>query len=540
MGIQRQLPDGRVTGRYSVRVSCALQALIGGAAVAGFFVWVGLKDTLDGINSDAAIYVLMADALSPYHTQSFGFAEKLFAYYPFPPLYPALLALLGGGSATPAANYLAGAGAMACAVVASWCWARRSGTGSAAAAAASASLAITPIALFTIMGVFSEPLYLALSMAGFAVLAGPRPTSRDWRVAALLFGLAAVSRGVGAFAVVALLLSWAWKSRGRMTPAVPLLALLPSVLWTILKWANGWTGSYFGSLFEKGLGPVVRAMLVQIPLNASALAYHAVRCLDLLSSRYATWVCALLALLATLTWLRRLRAVQVDALYIAIYLGVLLLWPFPNHFARFLLVLLPLFAAYACWGAQWLAEYSRQPRLAAIAAAATGAVLICVSLPSALLVIGQIRDAESPQDRAHTRMAFWYEFDSQAASRRNVGYAVQLLRAIERLGEQVPASACVSTTMPEMVMLHAHRHALRPPGAGASEETLRAALARCPYVLMLRGRAFPAFDYPLLYPQDRLRNELETISSVVAGAAGSPQRPLAVLAHYRPSMPRAP
>lgn len=158
MGIQRQLPDGRVTGRYSVRVSCALQALIGGAAVAGFFVWVGLKDTLDGINSDAAIYVLMADALSPYHTQSFGFAEKLFAYYPFPPLYPALLALLGGGSATPAANYLAGAGAMACAVVASWCWARRSGTGSAAAAAASASLAITPIALFTIMGVFSEPL----------------------------------------------------------------------------------------------------------------------------------------------------------------------------------------------------------------------------------------------------------------------------------------------------------------------------------------------------------------------------------------------
>ena len=190
-------------------------AAILGLVSFGLLLWVAVKPSLAGVNSDAAVYLLLADWLSPWRATDIDFGPQLFAHYSFPPLYPLILAALGGGSGVPTIDYTINAFAQAVAVAATYCWARRIGCGQPAAVLSALSLAITPIALFTAMGIFSEPLYLAVSMTGLAVICGPLISSRAWHWAALLFGLAAITCSVGLFAVFALLLTWVWRTRAR-------------------------------------------------------------------------------------------------------------------------------------------------------------------------------------------------------------------------------------------------------------------------------------------------------------------------------------
>lgn len=510
-----------------------LPAALAGALAFAVFIGCCNKSSFAGVNSDGAIYLLMADMLSPYRSHHFGFGEFLFAHYPFPPLYPLSLALVGGGSATPHLDYLFDALCLAIAVTATWAWVRRAGGGPPAAAAAAVTLSLTPIALFTVMGLFSEPLYLALSMSALALIAPTKIERRHWYIAAGLLGLAAVTRTVGLFAVAAFLGNWWWQTGARKAYPVVLLATLPPLIWAACKWRFGWSGGYVGSLLDDGFVSAVHGIIEQLPINVRALAYHGVRCFDLLGSVYSAAVVSALTALALITWVARLRTGAVDALYLALYLLVMLLWPYPNDFARFLLIVLPFFAAYACWGAALLLEHCGQRRVAPLAAAATAAVLICIVLPSTLLIVLQIAHADTAQEREFTRISQWYRYDSQSEARRMTEVAVRVLDAMAKLDEYVPPQACVTSIMPEVVMLQARRKSRRPPGIRATLPTLRAVLAECPYVLMLRGTAFPAIDYPLFYPHDRVTSDLEILHAERLDPTQPQGPPMMILARYR-------
>lgn len=513
-----------------------------GGACAALLAWIGVKASLAGLNSDAAIYLLLADALSPWRTNDAGFALDLFGRYPFPPLYPALLALLGGGSAAPAWNLALDAALQAGGSVAALAWARRAGATWPLALVASALLAVAPVALFTAMGVFSEPLYLALSFAAFALVATPNPDARAWRAAAALLGLAALARTVGLCAALALVVAWAWRGRRAGGPWVPLLAFAPALAWRVWKTLAGWQGGYTDALFAAGLAQVLPDLAEQLGVNLRAIAYHAPRTLDLLGGDPAAWTCALLTPLALLGWSRRVVAGAPDALYLALYAAVIVVWPYPNHYPRFLLVLLPLLATYAGLGLAALLNRVGAARWSGPACGALALVLAAVLAPSALQILGSVARAEDARAALYTRLAAWYEADSASEADARVAYGLRVLEAMAALGAHVPAEACVSATMPEMVMLHARRLAVKPPGADADDATLTAALARCPYVLLLRATAFPDREYPFYYPLARLPRDLEVLYSVplTPGAAGDEALALLVRARAaRPVPPRS-
>ena len=508
-------------------------AMLLGVASFALFLWVGMKPSLAGINSDGAIYILLADWLSPWRTSDIEFGARLFEHYPFPPLYPLLLAALGGGSASPQFNYAIDAWLQAWAVAASWCWARRVGCTGAGAVLAALSLALTPIALFTAMGVFSEPLYLALSMTAFALVAVPAPSTRAWYGAALLLGLAAVSRGVGLFAVLALVLAWAWRTHTKRARLTALIALAPPLLWLLLKASQGWHGSYTHNVFGAGLWPVLHSLIEQIPTNLRALAYHFVHCFDSLHGRHSVLITSLLLVPAAFTWLRRLRGAELDAIYLALYLAVIVMWPHPNHFARFLLVLLPVFGAYAALGVSAMLRSSGQPALARHGATLTAALLALVVAPSFLQIVLGIAKAEGAEEGVQARISTWYGHDSLAEARRSTAFSLRVLSVMTELGTRVPHDACVSSTMAETFMLQARRYSRPPPTERHDIAALRAALTQCPYVLLLGATAFPAADFPPFYPAARLAGELEALHSVPRDPAQTDGPPLAVLARYR-------
>ncbi len=508
-------------------------AIVLGLASFGLLLWVGMKPSLAGINSDGAVYVLLADWLSPWHSSDIDFGARLFEHYPFPPLYPLLLAALGGGSTSPRLDYAIDAWLQACAVAASWCWARRIGCNGAGAALAALSLSLTPIALFSAMGLFSEPLYLALSMTAFALVAAPVPSARAWQSTALLLGLAALSRGVGLFAVLALVLSCAWRTRLKSAPLTALIALAPPLLWLAVKASHGWHGSYVDNVFGKGAWPVMHGLIEQVPTNLRALGYHFVRCFDSLNGLHSALITTLLLVPAALTWVRRMRAAEVDAVYVALYLGVILMWPYPNHFTRFLFVLLPVFGAYAAVGVSAMLSSSGHAALARHGASLTAVLVLLVVAPSLVQIVSGIAQAEGAEESMQTRISSWYGHDSLAEARRSTAFSLRVLNVMTELGTGLPHDVCVSSTMAEIFMLQARRYSRPPPTERDDVAALRAALAQCPYVLLLGATAFPAADFPAFYPAARLAGELEAIRSVPRDPARADGPPLAVLAHYR-------
>lgn len=508
-------------------------ALLLGIASLGLLLWVGVKPTLAGINSDAAVYVLLADWLSPWRASDITFGARLFEHYPFPPLYPLLLAALGGGSTQAALDYSINALLQAGAVTATWCWARRAGCTTASAALAALTLVLTPIALFTAMGLFSEPLYLAVTMTALALVARRTPTVRAWQGAALLMGLAAVTRGVGLFAVLALLLAWAWRTRGRCARSTPLIALAPPLVWMMFKAACGWQGSYTHNLFGNGLWPVLLGLVEQVPTNLRALAYHFVRCFDSLHGQHSALIAALLLVPAGLTWLRRLRDGEVDAVYAALYLGVIVLWPYPNHFARFLLVLLPLFGAYAGEGVATMLRVGGQASLARFGPTLVALLLVLIVLPGLSQVLPGIARAADADERVQARISSWYGHDSLAEARRATAFSLRVLNVMAELGQHVPPGACVSSTMAEIFMLQSRRYSRPPPSERDPLVSLRRALHDCPYVLLLGATSFPAADFPAYYPARRLPGELQTLYRVALDPAEPGAAPLAILARYR-------
>jgi hypothetical protein len=507
--------------------------LVLGLASLGMLLWVAVKPSLAGVNSDAAVYLLLADWLSPWRATDIDFGAQLFSHYPFPPLYPLLLAIVGGGSATPVVDYVVGVFAQGVAVAASFVWARRVGCTLPAAIVAALSLAITPIALFTAMGVFSEPVYLALSMTALALVSGSRTSAGAWHGAALLLGLAAVTRSVGFFAVLALLLAWLSRTRGRSARLVPLLALAPLLLWQLTKTINGWAGGYTTGIFSLGLLPVTAALLAQLPTNLHALAYHFVRCFDSLNGQHSTVLLTILVLPAGLCLVQRLRGGMADAWYAVLYVLVLLGWPHPNHFGRFLLILLPLFCAYASHGLAQISAHGRMHVQRQLAAGLAAGLLLLVLLPSLLQVLHSIANAPNAEERQLTRISSWYGHDNLTQARASTAFSLRVLEAMAVVAAQLPEDACVSSTMAEMFMLHGRRLARSPPTQHAELVDLRTALAACPYVLLLGASTSLAADVPLYYPAARVGSELTTLLSVPLGGNDSKHPSVAILARYR-------
>lgn len=508
-------------------------ALAGFAAALGLFLFVGAKTTLVGVNSDAAIYLLRADHLAGNGGGDPALTTHLFANYAFPPLYSLVLAAAGGGSATPLRNYQIDAVLLAGAVIAAALWARRAGLSGVTAIAAAATLALTPTAMTVAMGVFSEPLYLLLSGVGFALVAHERAGKPAWYAAGLCLGLAATTRTVGMVGVLAVIASGWRRTSVLTTGGVAACALAPSVLWSLYRSAHGWHHSYVDSVFAGGVVQAARDLSSQLPINLRAFAYHGVRSFDVLSSGYAALGVGVLLLLALIGWTRRLRLYAADALYCWLYLATILLWPFPNDLPRFLLVMLPFLLGYAGLGATTLLQSVGSGRLAAIGPSAVALVGAGITLPTTLLIVGQIWHARGTADADNTRLSAWYGYASQAEARHGVAYSVDVLRAIAAIAPAVPAAACVTATMAEMVMLHTHRRSVHPPGIHASAADLHATLAGCPYVLLLRAQTFPTIDYPYYYPLQRVAPTLRMLLTVPAGAA----QPVAILAHYQAPLP---
>jgi len=468
-----------------------------------FYLWLTLRGDFKGLLADSYIYLAMAREFASGLEADSRLLNFMFDSYPFPPLYPLSLALFGAGGQSPIATYTLNAALMSGVVGLAYVWQRAVGLPLIAALLSALLLAIMPVTLLSAMNVLSEPLYVLLTMGAAIRLSGARLSSGHWRDAALLVGLATLTRSAGLAALAALVWVWVlrrgWQSsRWGLLPAL----VLPGV-WGLIQHCAGF-GTYGApAVFDKGV-------LATISVNLHALAGAGVGLFDPIGARHSAILVGSLAVVALPVWGVRLMRAHFDAWYLLIYAGLLLLWPHPAHAARFLLAVLPLLLVYAALGGEWVARFTIASGMRnALTALPPLALLIC-ALPGSLGIITTVLGESRPEYLAAVRAPFWYGVPPRERPAL-VDFSVRAEHVMRAIGE-LPPEACVATgTIPaESALFYGRRQVLDLARVRRSPAAVDQILAACPYVLMAAALPIPALPgigpmYPFQMIADRLQ-----------------------------------
>ena len=494
------------------------------------FCWVGVKSSLVGINSDAAVYLLLADHFSPWYGLPPDLAEHLFSRYPFPPAYPLLLGWLGGGSAVPSASFMINAGLLALGLGLATAWMRTAGVPALVAVAASLITAMTPAILQLAMGIYSESAFLVWLFAGLLVYERSKQSAATWYLSALILSIAAVTRTAGVIAVGALILCWAWHTRMRQFRYLPFLALAATLGWQIVRQANGAQIDYLHDLAGDSFIQSLQGYWEQGVINLGAMGYHWIRCFDVLGSDYSHFALVLSGSLTGLGLMLRLRRLDIDALFVAGYLLLLVVWPYPNQMQRFFAILLPFAMYYLYFGIAAARMRLTSSLLTGLALSAAYTIVLIVSLPSTAYVAQQLAVEAGTPSALNVRMPGWYRENGRDRAMMATSQEISTMHGLSVIGSYIPKTACVTSTKAEKVMLYMRRRALRAPLEDM--DALRAVVAECPWVVMTRSKTFPS-RYESFYPLAELRDELEWVAAMPQARAGAKGQVEVLLARFR-------
>lgn len=478
-------------------------ALVFGLLGAVYLTW-SWSSILGGFGGDNAHYLLMARHFSPYSAAS-SVATEFAASSFYPPLYPLLLGMTGGGKSLLAAHLITTSFLLAAFALFYW-WLRQEGVHLATAGAALLVLATLPGLYFQTLSVHSENLFLLGSIATLAFASRSRQGhSTRWMAFAVVALTAAYFTRSAGIALVAAWLVWLWENRMPQRILFSALAVLPVLAWSLLGKAqsNGYLHQLVGGYHNPA------ALVDQVATQSLYLFHGWAMNFGVGISAYAVAAILLIIGLTAALWRAKLR--QLDGVYVVLYLGMAAVWPFPAEAQRLSLIILPVLLAQSVWMLDRWQLSGREIRPWAWAAFA----LISVTTLPELALNAQRFASPLPENipSAYRHAEWWYSPTRETAAENTTAMAA-LESGMHRLGNFVPENECIYAIKPSIVSYLSGRLAKAPPGAKtAPEEFVREIKAGgCRYVFMIIYNS-PSYPTPL-YPYQRIPDMLEVVHPV--------------------------
>ncbi|MCB1555557.1 MAG: hypothetical protein KDJ14_17295 [Xanthomonadales bacterium] len=471
--------------------------------------WIAAFDYSASTFSDSLDYLMMADFYrAALYGGSLEDAASFYRSTRFPPLFPMLLGVFGGDSehqhaASIVSNLIA---VLACLLV--WVWSHRTSASTVVATLITVSTVLLP-AWFTLnLTPVSEPLGLLLATSAFILLGTQAINARRVFVAALLVGIAPLART----ALLPLVIAFAiWLFVVRPVSMRSLVAAL------VVSWAPYASWSVYRSLigstqYTHYLSPKAYADAgIALP---QALWEQPLRLVDALVAGWnpwdgGGWILALgwvLLLLAALGCIARMRRMQLDAWFLAGYIALILIWPYPKEFTRFLVAVYPCILLCAATGVQMLVTGPKQPvdasrsttlavgMMMGLALSATVPTLMRyahrATLPVADELLGDKREFEF----------FNHPTDLDALAAAEITGRSRLLLIDAR--QLVPEDACIYGVLPQFTRLYSDR-TVRPYPLDLYTERGHAdeKLSRCDF-FVIGSWQFTLYDLPSFYPAE--------------------------------------
>ena len=462
------------------------------AVVAPLMLTWSWTDQIGELGSDAPDYLIAARGYAaPVNGDP---VDREFASTTrFPPLYPLLLALFHGGDHLLTAHLVTTCCLLA-ALLVLYHWLTGEGLSTAQSALIGLTLSMLPATWMMALRPQSEYPYLLLSLLVLLLL-GRHRLSRHPNtlfMAALLVAAAALTRTIGVTLLGPLAMACLNTRRREGLIAIG-LALVPLILWHSLHRDSVGYDTTLSFLLRKD---PVAALTSNLPQLASAL-WSALRH-SLVPDRIPSPLAALVpaaCLVATIARLLRLRG---DAVYLALYGAILLMWPYPEEMERLLWPALPVLLAQPflllharTTGSSWPSEIFQ------------GVVTLSsllVALPALSLTSERYRCADEAGLSGARGYEAWYHPDLAHALNR-LATEIGTEDALEAFAQEVPANDCVVATRPNFVTYLARRRAATPPLNSVPDPYFMRMLREsgCRYVFMYNvgNMQFPVVFHPM-------------------------------------------
>ena len=458
---------------------------------------------------DSAYYMLLARQLSPFWPAA-PVLRPLVEGTVFPPLFPLVIGIAGGGFL---AAHLVVAAALLGSVACLYHWLRLEGAGVAISAAAAGLFALMPGTYLQALNIWTENPYLLLSLLAIvSAHQAARGNRRAWWGLAVAVAASTVLRSA-ALPLLAAFVALLASRRPARWPLLLAAGLVPLVIWT--AWSRAHQSGMSGYLGQ------LSAVYGQHPLTALAAQVRSESFAILGAWRWC-WlgnggapaldgVVLAAAALCLAGWLRRLVRREFDAFYLGLYLGLLLVWPYPGEAHRLSYVVVPVLLGQGVLEAVSIARRLPQRR-AGLAPGLLLAVLAIVELPSLVFTVHRfLAPAPAGLDAArHTQD--WYE--PSAAQGVELGRAyTAIIGDLHQLGERVPEGDCITAVSAPVVMLYSGRASYTPPPADEDGFAFDKEMERCRYVYLLP--VVSAHFRKPFYPEQRLEGRAQTVSEAL-------------------------
>lgn len=480
-------------------------ASVGFILLCAIYYYWGWSDVLDDFGGDNAFYLLTAQYFSPWSGHS-DVAAYFASHSQYPPLYPLILAIFGGGENLLAAH-LATVTLLLCVFVASYGWLRKLHVPGLIACLLILLFALMPGTYMQALAVLSENLYLFFTLVCLAAVAGYEDDGRQgwlW-MAVVSVAAATLTRSAGVSLLAAFFLYLFWHRPPRFW-LYAVAAMIPVIAWNLFggQEAPGYVSSLV-AMYKKD--PAVLFMR-QLSIEGQMLWFGWIG--NFTEGVAAKPLAGFLGVLCLSGMGYRFYLRRLDGFYSAAYLALILVWPFPAEAQRLLFAIMPVLLVQGVL----LLELIPSLKISRVAIRPVYILFLAVSLiilPDLALTIERFLGPAPEEFADYRRTPGWYAIDPNEAH-LNVAANKLLAAHLGSLSTVVAKGECIYGIKPSIVGYYSGHVSMIPPRPHFDQTEFDAYLQKknCRYFYMM-GFLSPSFP-EAYYPLRRLRASLRIVS----------------------------
>jgi hypothetical protein len=457
----------------------------------------------------------------------------------YPPLFPLLLGFFSGGNIllanlTTVVFVLIG-------FAISFFWFVEEKLSEWKALALTFTFAILPVTYMQVLYVLSESLYLIFSMGCLLAVARSEKTGHDRPLflAALCIAATTLTRNAGWILFLAFAIYLVLNNKNRKIFLLLAVAALPGIAWSVYRGISGGTEeiSYIDIIngwYSGNPWGILQKQLIEEPVrfweglsSAFTAGFFTVKIFGVFGVLFA-------GACAYRTYLRKL-----DGIYVALYLAVLLLWPFGDYAwgeKRYVFVVIPILMFQAWFAIHRLSKQRFKRFRFNPPEVLYFSLVILLALPALASAAARHTYPLSAELEPFRRFGWWigwYVYDTINVKPEDMAYAAALTKGLRAIGETVPENACVYSVKTDTLHFYMRRVGYAPPAEALNDDAFRNELAKtkCEYFFFMSDTS-SSISMKRFYPIQRVEKDIRIVAQIHA-SHGNAKGPIGILAQTK-------
>lgn len=520
---------GRVADNWSVVLFVVLFSV--------FSFTFTLGDESIGFLSDDAVYLLLAEAYSPWVSMPASLSYYLQIENQFPPLYPLVLGFMGVTSDHPAIAQSITVVIYIIAVVVFVAWLKLETKNNRVTVLIASVFCLLPGSLILSQELWSEFLYILLLFGCCILFVKPPGGSKVWLYAALLVGLTTLTRSAG-FTLLLVYIIWLVRYRPVRWYYFAGIAISPMAGWNIYKALIGARTGYFVSLLQQLSLDNISGLPAFFILQLGSLWKGWLWLLGIpLDRMLPVYIClimsAILLILSIVGLIIRVHEKKFDAIHAVFYVLMLLVWPYTGEdfSSRFLFPVAPFLLFYVYYAMRKLVE-RYQCNLLLIAGLSITAILLLTIFPATAHLIKRGFETVDVSIAPYIHSRYWLTASKLQDAKSRAYFERDLYKSFKLLIPYIPEGDCVYSVHPPFVMLNLKRKSILLPTGLDSDKSFEDNTSVCNYILAMRLRTA---NYDILYPMNRrIIKDKYSVVTIQTGEEGPDDRLLVLAIRNNP------